>query len=302
MTLRALVLLVFVAGCAAGGQPSAQSNAQSSVVFALMGDVPYTQPHANILDAMIDNINRDKPAFVVHVGDITGGQGPCTDAWFEARAKQFARLQAPFLLAPGDNEWTDCHRTGFDPLERLAKVRSLFHSRAPALPGFARQSARYPEHMRWTAAGTLFVTLNVPGSNNNLGRVPAMDREYEERMKAVLEWLDEAVRLAAAPGIARLFVFLQADPDFAETHRRKKPDGYATLLEAFRQQATRLKKPFIVGHGDTHRFRHDHPMQGVPNLERIEVDGWPWLGWLKVTLPADPARPVSVERLLNNER
>ena len=303
MTLRALALLVLLAGCAAGGQPSRQmsapSNAQSNVTFALMGDVPYTQPHANILEAMIDRINRETPAFVVHVGDITGGQGPCTDAWLEARAKQFARFEAPFLLAPGDNEWTDCHRTGFDPLERLGKVRSLFHARTPALPGFARQSAQYPEHMRWTAGGSLFVTLNVPGSNNNLGRIPAMDREYEERMKAVLGWLDESVSLAAAPGVERLFVFMQADPDFAQTQLRKQPDGYATLLDAFRMQATRLKKPFIVGHGDTHRFRHDHPMEGVPNLVRVEVDGWPWLGWLKVGISPNAAEPVSVERLLN---
>ena len=39
-------------------------------MFALLGDVPYSQPHANLLDAMIDRINREKPAFVVHVGDI----------------------------------------------------------------------------------------------------------------------------------------------------------------------------------------------------------------------------------------
>ena len=145
------------------------------------------------------------------------------------------------------------------------------------------------------------MTLNVPGSNNNLGRIPAMDREYEDRMKAVLGWLDEAVRLAAAPGIERLFVFMQADPDFAETQLRKQPDGYATLLDAFRKHAKQLKKPFIVGHGDTHRFRYDHPVPRAPNLVRIEVDGWPWLGWLKVLASPDPADPIVVERFLNTQ-
>jgi hypothetical protein len=290
-----LILLLLLAGCTAGAQ---RAEPQAGM-FALLGDVPYTQPHANILDAMIDRINREKPAFVVHVGDITGGQGPCTDAWLEARAKQFARFETPFVLVPGDNEWTDCHRTGFDPLERLAKIRSLFHSRPLALPGFARQSAAYPEHSRWIFGKAVFVTLNVPGSNNNLGRTPAMDQESAARMDAVLAWLDEGVRAAAAPGIGKLVVFMHADPDFAETHNRKQPDGYARLLDAFRRHAAALKKPLVVGHGDTHRFRHDRPLEGVPNFVRIEVDGWPWLGWLKVGVATDPAEPISVERILN---
>ena len=296
MTRRAiLVLLLLLAGCAAVAQ-HAEPQAR---LFALLGDVPYTQPHANLLDAMIDRINLEKPAFVVHVGDITGGNGPCTDQWLEARAKQFARFEAPFVLVPGDNEWTDCHRTGFDPLERLAKVRSLFHSRPLALAGFARQPGAYPEHVRWNSGNTLFVTLNVPGSNNNLGRTPAMDAESKARMEAVFAWLDEGVRAAVAPGIGKLVVFMHADPNFAETQNRLQPDGYARLLDAFRTHAAASEKPFIVGHGDTHRFRHDRPLEGVPNLVRIEVDGWPWLGWLKVGVPADPAEPLAVERVLD---
>ena len=295
MRLCWLVLLALGA-CASGPQHAEPGSG----MFALLGDVPYSQPHANLLDAMIDRINREKPAFVVHVGDITGGNGPCTDEWLEARARQFARFDTPFVLVPGDNEWTDCHRTGFDPLERLAKVRSLFHSQAMALPGFTRQAAAYPEHVRWTAGRTVYATVNVPGSNNNLGRIPAMDREYEVRMDAVLAWLAEAVDKAGALDIEKLVIFMHADPDFAESHNRKQPDGYARLLDAFRKHAARLKKPFVVAHGDTHRFRHDHPLEGVPNLERVEVDGWPWLGWLKVGPSAKPAEALAVERLLNN--
>ena len=91
-----------------------------------MGDVPYSYPQANLLDAMIDVMNAQQLAFVVHVGDITSGTGPCGDEWLDERRRQFARFRHPFVLLPGDNEWTDCHRGGFDPLERLAKWRSLF--------------------------------------------------------------------------------------------------------------------------------------------------------------------------------
>jgi hypothetical protein len=291
-----LIGALFIAGCASGPAPIDNPPAG----FALLGDVPYSQPHANLLDGMIDRMNRQQPAFVVHVGDITGGNGPCTDEWLEARAKQFARFAAPFVLLPGDNEWTDCHRTGFDPLERLAKVRALFHSGSVALPEFARQSGSRPEHVRWVWDGALFVGLNVPGSNNNLGRTPAMDDEYASRMLAVSAWLREAGQLASAPRIRTLVVMMQADPDFEGRPREAGlPDGYAGLRAALAETARRLGKPLIVAHGDTHRFKHDRPVTGVPNLIRLEVDGWPWMGWLRVGIPAGSADSVTVERTLH---
>ena len=288
--LLAAALLAASLGSAAQGTPRTP--------FSLLGDVPYSQPHANLLDAMIDDINKAQPAFVVHLGDITGGNGPCTDEWLEARQRQFGRFKAPFVLMIGDNEWTDCHRTGFDPLERLAKVRRLFHSKDPALPGFTRQSAAYPEHVRWTHDHTLFVGLNVPGSNNNLGRTPEMDAEYATRMKAVHAWLNEAVALARSPEIETLVVMMQANPLF-EGRRSSLPDGYAGLRAVLAKIAATLGKPLVVAHGDTHRFRVDNPVASAPNLVRIEVDGWPWLGWLKVRMTPDLGHPVEVERFLN---
>lgn len=293
--------LLLAAALLAASFPAGAQSVQRTP-FALLGDVPYSQPHANLLDAMIDDMNGAKPAFVVHLGDITGGNGPCTDEWIEARKRQFGRFSAPFVLVIGDNEWTDCHLTGFDPLERLAKVRQLFHSGPVALPGFARQSAGYPEHVRWTHDRALFVGLNVPGSNNNLGRTAQMDAEYETRMKAVFAWLEEGVALARAPEIETLVVMMQADPLFeGRPGGLTTPDGYATLRAALEASALKLGKPLVLAHGDTHRFRHDHPVPRAPNLVRVEVDGWPWLGWLKVLASPDPADPIVVERFLNTQ-
>lgn len=298
MIRRLIVAALLLAGCSAGA-PRNGSEASLGPTFALLGDAPYSQPHANMLDDMIDDINRAKPAFVVHLGDITGGLGPCTDAWFDARKKQFARFASPFVLVLGDNEWTDCHRSGFDPLERLAKVRALFHAESPALPDFARQSITWPEHTRWTFGSTLFVGLNVPGSNNNLGRTAQMDAEHARRMQAVLEWLNAAVTRAAAPRFTALVVLMQANPNFGGTFRLSRAaDGYASLRAALEQGARQLGKPFIVAHGDTHRFKHDRPVAGAPNLLRIEVDGWPQLGWLKVRMTPGTTEPVAIERLL----
>ncbi len=86
-----------------------------------MGDTPYSEGEVHRLDRLIGDLNAEPLAFVAHIGDITSGQGPCTDAWLEARKAQFAAIKHPFVLLPGDNDWTDCHRSGFDPVERLQK-------------------------------------------------------------------------------------------------------------------------------------------------------------------------------------
>jgi hypothetical protein len=291
--IRSLVAAALLAVCCAtGAQPGEREP------FALLGDAPYSQAHANLLDVMIDEINAAKPAFVVHLGDITSRD--CSDTWFEARQKQFARFTAPFVLVPGDNEWSDCHLAGFDPMERLAKIRTLFHSQTVRLPGFARQWDTYPEHVRWTHSRALFVGINVPGSNNNLGRTPEMDAEHATRMKAVIAWLEEAAAMAKSSGeIETLVVLMQANPDFELRRRSSRKDGYASLREKLAQIAGSLGKPLVVAHGDTHIYKFDRPSKAAPSLVRIEVDGWPWLGWVKVRTTPKAATPVMVERLLN---
>lgn len=274
------LLLIFAAACATpdiapGGAP-----------FALLGDMPYSQAEANYLDGMIEAMNREPLAFVVHVGDITSGGGPCSDAWLEARRRQFARLRAPFILLPGDNDWTDCHRTGFDPLERLAKWRSLFCTAATGLR-MERQGGEYCEHARWLHEGILFVGLNVPGSNNNLGRTPVMDIEYEQRMRAVFDWIDSSIALAARGQVHAVVLLMQADPLFEPARRGSSMDGYAPLRARLATHALKLKNRIVVVHGDSHEFRDDRPL---PGLRRIEVHGSPFLRWLRVSSPKETAR------------
>jgi hypothetical protein len=90
--------------------------------------------------------------FVVHVGDIGSARNACTDAWLAARKAQFARIRHPFVLLPGDNEWSDCR----DPLGRLAVWRKVFC--CPNLK-VEVQAGDYCEHMRWEMEGFVFVTL-----------------------------------------------------------------------------------------------------------------------------------------------
>jgi hypothetical protein len=251
--------LVFLAGCAA-----LQPAPPGAIVFALMGDAPYSEAEVQRFDTLIDDLNARDLAFVAHVGDITSGRGPCTDEWFEARKRQFERIRHAFILLPGDNDWTDCHRSGFDPMERLQKWRALFCDSR-----LIHQGGDYCEHVRWETGGVVFVAVNVPGSNNNFGQP-----EYAPRMEAVFAWLDEAEAVSRG---RTLLVLMQADPFVGK-------NGYDTLLERLRTMgAERPGRVFLV-HGDTHVYRNDEPL---PGLRRVEVWGSPFVGWLRGSISAD---------------
>jgi hypothetical protein len=203
-------------------------------------------------------MNAQALAFVVHVGDI--GSGACNDEVLLERKRQFGRIRHRFVLLPGDNEWSNCSR----PLERLSRWREIF----------CEVPADFCEQRRWEAGGWVFVTLNVPGHDNNV-RHP----EHGPRMRAVLAALDEA---AAAAGQRGLVVFMQANP-FLMVPR----DGFAALRGRLELLAARNPGKVVLIHGDTHLYKDDEPL---PGLRRIEVWGSPIVSWIRVSASPEALR------------
>jgi hypothetical protein len=261
-------LLLLLAACA-----PLEPLASGTPAFGILGDVPYSAAEVEKLDRIIDEMNAQALEFVVHVGDLghsTLAQA-CSDGWLEQRKAQLARIRHRLIVIPGDNEWSDCARHGIDPMARLRKWRELF----------CETPREYCEHARWESGGWVFVTLNVPGSNNNL-RHP----EHAPRMQAVFAELDAAAKLAEQR--AGLVVLLHANPFFYPRLR----DGYAELKNRLRTLASRMLGKVILIHGDTHIYHDDEPL---PGLRRIEVWGSPFISWLRVSVQAkildiEPAR------------
>jgi len=281
-------------------------HAQSAFSFAVIGDTPYFPVEQQGFATILRELDAQPLAFVVHVGDIKLARASCSDTLFAARRALFDASRHPFVFIPGDNEWTDCHASGSDPLERLAALRRIFYRDELSLGqhriAVERQSsdprhAEYRENVRWEHGRVLFVGLNVPGSNNNLGRTAEMDGEHQRRMSAVFDWLDEAVALAERREAAALVILLHADPVFEGNSPRFRgaPDGYAELRGVLRAQALRLARPVLLAHGDTHAFRLDQPLRdtvsGAPlsNFTRLEVPGSPAAE--AVVVDVDPTTP-----------
>ena len=271
--------------------------------FAVFGDTPYDDAYPgaetqSYLD-MLFEIGRSDARFVVHVGDFKHGATHCSDALFEQRHAEFSTSALPFIFVFGDNEWTDCWRSGSNPLARLDKLRSLFaignESLGRTRIALTRQSANpayasYRENVRWSDANMLFAGLNVPGSNNNMERMPD---EYRARNAANLAWLEEVFAIARTQGLSAVIIFMQADP----FPRHAAPNGYTALLDALRSHVSRFTGLVALVHGDSHSCRIDYPLwdpdrqRYFPNFQRIETFGSPRVNWLHVTAGAAAGQP-----------
>ena len=113
------------------------------LTLAVIGDWPYSLGLVAAAPLLISSINSDPNVrLVVHVGDIHSGSMACTGAsllplpagsnpaWNLAIFTLFGQFNDPVVYTPGDNEWTDCHKTkqfsSGAPLKELASVRGLF--------------------------------------------------------------------------------------------------------------------------------------------------------------------------------
>jgi predicted phosphodiesterase len=309
----------------------AETTGQSNKTeFAIIGDMPYNARQRQQFLNVIQEMNSAELAFVVHAGDYwfdglawnehSKGLPPCSDEVFADRLKMAESLKHSFIITPGDNDWTDCHRAkprSYDPLERLSKLRKMFFQGDTSLGQrtmkLRRQSkqgkyAKYVENVRWVYADVMFVTLHMVGSNNNLGRTAEMDAEYQKRNEANLDWLDEAFSEAKRNDNKAIMIIAQANPQFenrwTSTQKRRyllgglgiKPaneqreTGFDGFLGALEEYVIDFGKPVVYVHGDTHTFRIDKPLiattsrRMIENFTRVETYGFPDTHWLRVSI------------------
>lgn len=283
------------------------SKTPAKFEFALIGDLLYNAEEVAKFPSLIEDINQEKLAFIVHDGDIKSGSSLCTDEVFENRYELFQTFAHPFVYIFGDNEWTDCHRAnngGYDPLERLEKLRFIFTQGDQSLGErtllLERQSndpqyIKFRENVRWIYGKVVFVGLNVPGSNNNFGRTPEADAEYVERNAANLVWLRQAFALAAQEKSRGIMIIIQANPGFELPSTDPNRTGFNDFLSALEQETLALKKPVILVHGDSHNFQINKPLFGsisrrrIENFTRVETFGTPDVHWIRGSVdPKDP--------------
>ena len=304
--------------------------------FGVVGDTGYSKVGEQEFDRLISATNKESLAFIVHVGDFEADPRaynrrgpdkvsmPCTDESFQRVLASFQKSANPFILTPGDNDWTDCHylkARKVDPMDRLTKVRQMFFpegrslgQKTIAVDSQAKDAEfkQYRENLLWSFNGVTFVTLHIVGSNDNKGRTPDMDTEHAARTQANLAWIRKAFADAKAKNSIGLVLLTQANPGF-ETHwtegrlmtryfqnfrgveppKKPEPTGHDEILDALAAEMETYKKPTAFVHGDTHNFHVSKPLLSrktkrfFENFTRIETFGDPDTHWVRITV--DPS-------------
>lgn len=287
--LRGRSLLPLFALLAAGPIVAAET-----FTFAAMGCMPYGRHPGSgeAFERVIAEINRQNPAFAVHLGDILGSDERCTDQLLLRRREQFDSVTTALVYTPGDNEWTDTHseKAGrFEPRERLARIRELFFAEERSRGGrplplvTQRRDPAHPrfvENARWAIGGVIFATVHVVGSHNNhQPKVPGALEEWRERDAANAAWVREvfaAAKSGGAPGVA---LFFQANPIGAGREGKGEDPGFELFLTTIENEARAFGRPVLLVHADEHTYRMEPGVrltargEPMPNITRLETFG-----------------------------
>jgi len=326
LAAAAAVLTAVGLGSAIGrhGQVPADRHEDAAYTIGLFGDMPYGAAGQVEYPRLLADLNTARVRFSVFDGDLkAGGDGACVDSLYTRSRDWFNSLDAPVVVVPGDNDWTDCWGRygpgtgGYDPLERLDFERGVLYptdqslgrhtltvSRESAEPGYQQ----YRENVRWVAGSVLYVGLNVQGSNDNLphsgvdgetrsdSEIARMAEEHRQREQANIHWLAESYTVATRLGLRGVLVDWQADPNFNnEQHLTTvQYDGFAEIVPALRQEVLAFSGQSVLVHGDSHYFKVDKPLnydngQVITKFTRVETFGSANTHWVAATIdPGDP--------------
>ncbi len=320
ITSRHGLLLLLVVAAAVGIAVTVRSGTNEftgSVDIAVIGDAPYDSAMIVLFPALVQA--DPSVSAVVHMGDLKSGLETCSDERFQLSIALFSRFEDPFVYVMGDNEWVDCHRAsngGYNPLERLAKVRQLLY---PGPGPFLRErvgtieaQSEYPENRLWVESGVTFATLHMLGSNNGLDRwfedrtenelpVPETPDEATTRVAEVAArqaanyaWLERTFATALQRGSAGIVLFFQVDLWHPEDRALGATfSAHQAWIERFSELAREFPGKILLVGGDSHEYRVDHGLtwmathygvQSPSNVTQVIVDR-------SVESPASDAAP-----------
>jgi hypothetical protein len=322
---------------------AAQYNFYNNYDVALFGDMPYGTAREPAYERLITDVNAVHPLLAAHIGDTKSGSTRCDDSQAFKTLTYLNRFLMPVIYSIGDNEWTDCMRANngaFDPLARLALVRRTFFATNESLGTTAMQLRRqsddpayrlYSENAMAVVGPAVFVSIHMPGSNNNLEYKSAQgspnpfyddDKEFKARNAANLAWLRAAFQSAKDNRAFGLMILTQANvfESFMTTGTGSTHSGYADFVTLLRDETQKFDGQVVMVSGDSHYMRIDKPLtktypgcvsatgsctaiatpsespgDRIYNFTRVEVPGDGDVHWILAHVRLDKQNPFSFE-------
>jgi hypothetical protein len=263
---------------------AADPNEQTLVTCYVMGDIPRPElidgvPQDVILNQQIADLPKDAE-FVVHVGDIKGGQPKeCPEEVYYQAFGMLAQSEAPVFILPGDNEWNDCTdvtQAWEYWTKYFMRFDELWCHRLPVFRQLERE-----ENFSFVKNGVLFVGLNIQG-----GRVHDQ-AEWTLRHAQNLEWV---IRNLSVFGdtVSSMVIFAQA---------KRNPAKHDDFFVPFEIEAQVFGKPILYIHGDGHVWIHDRPF-AAENILRVQVDKGGIAPPVQLIVTDHPTEPFHFDRRL----
>jgi hypothetical protein len=314
------------------------------LTVAVFGDWPYNQNLLDNASLLLNSVNNDRDvSLVIHVGDIHSGHMACTSAgilppipasnpgWNQQVYAVFQQFKMPMVYTPGDNEWTDCHKTkelaSGNPLQELTSVRSLFFARPGKTLGFNEKTVlsqakyydhahptdvNYVENVMWKDDDVVFVTINMPGGSNNdaspwtngFGTSAEQAQEAADRTEADMRWLQTAFKQAKATHARAVVIATQADmwdPE-ATAPGGAGLDNYTPFVQELANLSLDFGRPVLLLNGDSHHYEVDQPLADPSSTTGLIHHTLPVPNLTRVTVQGSTNAPAEWLRLTIDPR
>lgn len=250
-----------------------------SVVFTVIGDVPYDDEQRTGLIGLVANHNTNSDTeFIVHVGDIKPGAVACDEMVYQDVSEILSGFNIPTFIVMGDNEFNDCD----DPEQGFAFWNQYFlhfNEKWPFSYPISYQEER-SENFSWIQKKVLFIGINLVGS------VVHDAEEWNTRLADDGNWIEQLME-TNADTVEAVVVFGHAN------NVNIGPEKFEIFTTAFRSASAQFGKPVLYIHGDGHFWIQDRPWQ-EQNIQRVQIEGG--ADALRVTIKVGFNQPFIFDR------
>ena len=281
----------------------------STFSFVVMGDIPYSDEEAAILEGQLYQLGIDQDGnskadglFAVHVGDIMEGSdsrsSDCDRSKYTAVEEMLTKKSPiPVLMLPGDNDWTDCADPdegwkywdqSFNLLEwswaaaqnatraqvelsRVGNTAAASLSSPFAFSGMVERQAKRMENFAFMHENVLFLGVNAVADVYSRS-------ELRNRMEDNIEWVRKQLGMRRTTKLRAVIIFGHAwHGDFFDELEDDLMMGLNYI-------------PVLYFHGNGHVWYVDQSVYGDNNpFWVMQVDQGATAPPLKVTVYGDDA-------------
>ena len=257
--------------------------------FFVIGCVPYEVGDRDILIAQLSSLNASETDFLIHLGDIKGGNSDCSQDVLDDMDSILKLSPVPVFLVVGDNEFNDCLNISPDKALRMWRDQFVgFHSKYWS-HNFTdvTTSAERPEIFSFLNKKTLFLGVNLVG-----GRVHDAD-EWESRHEDDREWIMDHMQEYQSE-VHSVVIFGHADAG----------GSFFNPFVLFVRKQFPSDIPILYVCADIHRWDYEPGMLNLDNVLKVRISGGVQEPVVRITVDPetagnDPVDAFQVERFLS---